>query len=170
MDVFKEFIVKKEIGSRERLSIIFIMVGAVSLGFSFIGLLFPTPLRSISVLLALGSGFGGWKLVTRFFVEYEYILTNKDLDIDKITNQTTRKRLCTVDMTKVSEYGRVGEDLSIGEDETVVQALANNPELVDFYLRFDHRNHGKSVLLFTPSTELMDLIRSSVPRSAKNKL
>ncbi len=170
MDVFKEFIVKKDIGTRERLSIMFIMIGAVALGFSFIGLLFGTPLRSISVLLALGCGFGGWKLITKFFIEYEYILTNKDLDIDKITNQSTRKRLCTIDMTKVSEYGKITEELSISEDETVVQAVANNAELVDYYLRFDHKDHGKTILLFTPSTELMDLIKTSVPRSAKGKL
>ena len=152
MDVFKEFIVKKEIGTRERLSILFIMVGAVALGFSFIGLLLGTALRSISVILALGCGWGGWKLVTKFFVEYEYALTNKDLDIDKITNQASRKRLCTVDMTKVTEYGRIDEDFAVGGDETVVQATANNPELTDFFLRFDHKDHGKTVLLFTPST------------------
>ena len=170
MDIFKEFIVKKEMTPRERLSIVFIMVGAVALGFSFIGFLFGTPLRRISILLAMGCGYGGWKLVTQFFIEYEYILTNKDLDIDKITNQAVRKRLCTVDMTKVTEYGTIGEDFAVEGDETVVQASAHNPELVDYYLRFDHKDHGKTVLLFTPSTELMDLIKSGVPRNAKKKL
>ena len=45
-----------------------------------------------------------------------------------------------------------------------------DPELDDYYLRFDHRDYGKSVLAFTPSIEILDLIKQNCPRKAVNKL
>lgn len=114
--------------------------------------------------------FIGYQLITKLFVEYEYILTNADLDIDKIINQAKRNRLCTIDLHKVSEYGVVNGDFAVGEDETLVKAGANNPELTDYYLRFTHREFGKGVLVFTPSTEMAQLMKPFFPRNAVNKL
>ena len=37
-------------------------------------------------------------------VEYEYIVTNDDLDIDKITGKRKRKRLMSVDLKSVDEF------------------------------------------------------------------
>lgn len=171
MDVFKEFIVKKEIGLRERLSMAFIMLGSVALGFALIALLLMMGFIGLGCILAAGCCYGGWKLITRFFVEYEYILTNKDLDVDKITNQSARKRLCTVDINSVTEIGRYDPQNVFAEsNETTVKAVSGNPELEDYYLRFDHKNLGKCILLFTPSTELFELIEQGLPRKAKKLL
>lgn len=169
MDTFKEFIVKKELTGGEKLSRFFIGVAAVALGGTFFMFTLGTTLQVIGLVAAALCLYGGWQLIVRFFVEYEYILTNFDLDIDKIVNQSSRKRLCTIDLHKVTEIGEVTGEFAVSEEETVVRASAFNPELDDYYLRFDHKDHGKTVLIFTPSIEILELIKSSCPRRAANK-
>lgn len=170
MDVFKEFIVKKELQPLERASMIFIMIGSVALGFAILALTLFTVFRMIGFCLAVLCGYLGWRFVTRYFVEYEYIITNRDLDIDKIINQASRKRLCTIDLMKVTELGRCGEGVGAGSNETLVKASANSLELDDYYLKFDHKEYGKCMLIFTPSEEIMEIIGQSVPRNAKKNI
>lgn len=170
MDVFKEYIVKRELSQGEKTSKIFTIAASVALAAFFILLTFNTTLTLFGFVFAGLSIFIGYQLITKLFVEYEYILTNADLDIDKIVNQAKRNRLCTIDLHKVSEYGVVNGDFAVGEDETLVKAGANNPELTDYYLRFTHREFGKGVLVFTPSTEMTQLMKPFFPRNAVNKL
>lgn len=170
MDVFKEYIVKRELSQGEKTSKIFTIAAAVALAAFFILLTFNTTLTLFGFVFAGLSIFIGYQLITKLFVEYEYILTNADLDIDKIVNQAKRNRLCTIDLHKVSEYGVVNGDFAVGEDETLVKAGANNPELTDYYLRFTHREFGKGVLVFTPSTEMTQLMKPFFPRNAVSKL
>ena len=93
MDVFKEYIVKRELSQGEKTSKIFTIAAAVALAAFFILLTFNTTLTLFGFVLAGLSIFIGYQLITKLFVEYEYILTNADLDIDKIINQAKRNRL-----------------------------------------------------------------------------
>lgn len=170
MDKFKEFIVKKELTTNEKLSRVFIGLCSVSLGAAVVLFTLGSTLMTFGILAGALCLYGGWKLITRYFVEYEYILTNFDLDIDKIINQEKRKRLCTIDLHTATEYGKVDESFSVGADETLVKATACNAELEDYFLRFEHKSIGKAVLVYTPSTEILEMINSSCPRKAKNLL
>jgi hypothetical protein len=170
MDVFKEYIVKRELTSGENISKIFIIVASVALAFFFIAMTFSTTLMLFGFVFAALSVYIGYQVIARMFVEYEYILTNADLDIDKITNQSKRKRLCTVNLRTVTACGKFTDSVSVGGDETLVKAGANNPELNDYYLRFNHKEYGKAILVFTPSAEVVDLIKPFIPRNAENNL
>lgn len=170
MDTFKEYIVKKELTNSEKLSRLFIGIAAAALGSCLFMLTFGTTLQLLGLLAAALCLYGGWQMIVKFFVEYEYILTNYDLDIDKIINQSKRKRLCTIDLHKITEYGKIDESFEMNENETLIKATACNPELEDYYLRFDHKDHGKAVLAFTPSREVLDLIKGNCPRKSLNKL
>ena len=170
MDLFKEFIVKKELTRGEKTSRTFIIIACVALAASFLVFTLGTILQIFGFVFAALSVYIGWQIITRFFIEYEYIVTNTDLDVDKITNQASRKRLITVDLHKVSEYGKVDDSFSTGDDDTVIQAYACNPELEDYYLKFTHKQYGSCVLVFTPSMEIIDIIKPSLPRNVVAKL
>ena len=80
MDTFFEQIVAKKKGAPEWLIIIgTILAGLLVLGFVF---LFA---NSFLVIALVGVGYGAWWLITTQNVEYEYCVTNGDIDIDKIT-------------------------------------------------------------------------------------
>lgn len=170
MDVFKEFIVRKELSAREKVTMFLIMIASTALGLGLFIVLMFTVLRMFGLLIAAGCAYGGWRLVTRNFVEYEYIITNRDLDIDKIINQSARKRLCTIDLPKVTALGKYSEEIIAAENETLVKASANSLELEDYYLRFDHKSLGKCLLIFTPSEEIMEIIEQSVPRNVRKNV
>ena len=170
MDKFKEFIVKKELTANEKVSRVFIGLCAVSLAAAVFLITFTTALQLMGFFAAVLCIYGGWKLLSGFFIEYEYILTNFDLDIDKIINQAKRKRLCTIDLHTVTEIGKVDGDFSVSENETLVKAAACNPELDDYYIRFDHKSLGKAVLVYTPSIEILDMIKDNCPRKVNDLL
>lgn len=170
MDVFKEYIVKRELTQGEKTSKLFIIIASVALAFCFIAFTFGLSLMLFGFLFAGLSIYIGYQLIARMFVEYEYILTNSDLDIDKIINQSKRKRLCTLSLRKVTACGKYTDSVEISGDETLVSASANNPELDDYYLRFTHKEFGKAVLVFTPSVEVVELIKPFIPRNAENNL
>ena len=54
-------------------------------------MIFPFPM--LTMLVALGAGFGGYKLLTMRLLEYEYSLTNGFVAVDKIMNRSSRKRM-----------------------------------------------------------------------------
>lgn len=170
MDLVKEFMIRKELSAREKVNMFLIMIASVALGFGLFFILLFTVLRAFGLLIAAGCAYGGWWLMTRHFVEYEYIITNRDLDIDKIMNQSSRKRLCTIDLKKVTEMGKFAEGISASENETLVKASANSSEYEDYYLRFEHKSLGKCLLVFTPSEEMMEIIKQQLPRNARKNL
>ncbi len=95
MDSFIEKIVSRRKSPVERLKTVGIVFAALILMAVSMGVL-PSlwaPLGSISIFLVAGVGFGAWWLITSANLEYEYIVTNMDLDIDRITAQRKRKRL-----------------------------------------------------------------------------
>ena len=54
------------------------------------------------IVVIFGIFYLSWYLITATSVEYEYIITNNDMDIDKITGRRTRKRLITVKLNTVT--------------------------------------------------------------------
>ena len=92
MDIFCEYIVKVK---RSPLEILISVLGvflAAILIFLSLGLL-STAFSSFVLLIDAAIVYGVYILVTHFDVEYEYIFTNGDLDIDKIIAKRKRKRM-----------------------------------------------------------------------------
>ena len=104
MDTFGEQLVKKATTGAD---------WAKRIGIAVLGLVLATVLMWLSfftgfmilTMLSVGALFGLVWLLTGMSYEYEYILTNDDLDIDKITGKRKRKRLITLKMNTVEEFG-----------------------------------------------------------------
>ena len=89
-DVFKEQLVKKAVTPKDtakRFGIVALVVIIV-----FICMNIPL-LQPFWMFIALAAGFGAYVLISRLNIEYEYIFTNGELDIDIIYNKNNRKRL-----------------------------------------------------------------------------
>ena len=92
MDVFIEYMVKKQNTAKDIVLKLLCVLGAVVL---LAVALFAIPLAAqlgqigqlitmIAPLIGVGGVFGAWYLITSMNVEYEYILTNGEMDVDKI--------------------------------------------------------------------------------------
>lgn len=168
MDSFKEQMIKKVPTGKETALKIGIIAGAGVLAAGIIFFSMAFGLGAIGFALGCGLVYGGFWLVKRYDIEYEYIFTNGDLDIDKIMGASTRKRLITV---KIADASDIGVLKSLDTDgRTVVLASANDPSAEDYYLDVKHKKHGDVRIIFTPNEDILRVMKPFLPRAMKGKL
>ena len=169
MDSFKEQIIKKENTSKDTTMRFLIAFASVALGFGII--MFAVMFRAflpIAFFLAGLSVYGGVHLIRNLELEYEYIFTNGDLDVDKVIAARSRKHLITLkvnDATDIGEYNGGADG-----DRTVVIASAMNSDMKDWFLDVKHPDHGDTRLIFTPNEDMLRVIKTHLPRNLRNKV
>ena len=95
-DVFKEQLVKRAANTKSR------SIKALIIGVTFVLVLAVTIfLGQFGTILGMLILFGAYWLLSTQNLEYEYILTNSELDIDVIYNRVRRKRGFSVDIKKI---------------------------------------------------------------------
>jgi hypothetical protein len=165
MDIFHEQIVKKKLSGLRLLAMIAVIVGfalAIIAAFVFLSLILPMAMLIIAGLLYLA-----WFVVTGFNIEYEYILTNDELDIDKIIAKRKRKRLISIKMSSVSEFAKLSSDNADAGNRTLVDCAGS--ELPPVVMDFKHDRMGDCRLLFTPTEEMTEQMVKVLPRAIRIK-
>ena len=167
MDHYNEQLVRKlsepkDIAIRILIVFLTLVVTAFSVGAAlFFGFM---PL----IIIAAGACYLAYLLMGGTFVEYEYIVTNNDLDIDKITGKRKRKRLITVKLNTVKSWGEYTGRERISADATVMASDASGIGM--WYIEAEHEKHGKLLLIFTPTEETVSNINWGVPHAVRKKL
>lgn len=121
------------------------------------------------LLLAAAGGYMTYLLVQGRYVEYEYTFTNGELDIDKIIAQKKRKELLTVEVRNFSDFGKYSFDMEETEDMTVVYAT-DNIISNEYYADFEHKEYGRTRLIFVPDEKMLDNIKKFLPAKLRNSL
>ena len=101
------------------------------------------------IALALGAAFLAKYLFEGTMTEYEYIVTNDDLDIDKIIGKRKRKRLITVDLKSVTEMGLYTNN-ELKADVTVMAHDNTGEDL--WYIVCNSQKYGVLAVLFNPDS------------------
>lgn len=168
MDVYKEQLVKKAITSNDRLKTTGLFALVVIIGTILITMaLFAAPnLLFVAIVGAGGLIYGAFYLAKDMQVEYEYLYTNGELDIDKIMGQRKRKRLVTVNIGKVTSFGKYSENLEISDSVTTIDASSGFEEN-HWYMTFAHRDYGECCMFFTPNDEMLQLLVDNLPRTVR---
>lgn len=134
----------------------------------FLLVLFMGYLGSFSFLLIAGALFGAFKLRCRFNVEYEYIVTNGTMDIDKIINKSSRKRVLSFELATVSRLEKFNQGLlsSVNSKEIVTACNLNDPEA--YLMVSSTEGKGTSYLIFAPDERVRGAIVKFVPKFIAN--
>lgn len=163
MDVFCEYIVKVKKNPVElTISALGIILAVILLGFSLFFLF--TPFSSFVLLIDAGVVYGAYILITHYNVEYEYILTNGDIDIDKITAKRKRKRVLsfsTKEFEIVAPYKQ-------GENYTNVLDLGTRNYENAYYAVFS-KDGQKKTLVFNPPQKMIEAMKTYSPRTVHLK-
>lgn len=167
MDSFSEYLMVKKLTGKDialRAGIVFIAV-LVSL-IAFVLFMAITFLRSFSFFAVLCIGYLAYILISRMSVEYEYIFTNGELDIDIIRGRKFRKRMVTVKCKNIKIMEKTTEVLSkTRTGEKAINAVYN-PELGEIYKIEAAASDGKEVLVFfQPPSSLADEMKKFNPRN-----
>lgn len=128
-----------------------------------------TQFIAFLVILIAGVMYGAYKLSSMRNVEYEYIVVNRDMDIDKIVSRSSRKRLVSIKLNEVEEFGLFTEQRA--------SALANrsfdgkficcNASDEAYYLTYKHPKKGMLLIIMAMNERTKTEALKAIPRIAK---
>lgn len=171
MDTYKEQLVKKAVTSNDHLRKAMLFVMAISISAILITLaMMMAPQFLLMGLFASGFiVYGAFYFGKEIEVEYEYLYTNGDLDIDKILGQRRRKRLVSGNIKTVTEFGKYDDSIEFDQSKTVVDASSGFEE-EHWYMAFSSKHYGECYLIFTPNEEMLDILINNVPKAIRVKI
>ncbi len=168
MDVFVEQIVKKPADGKSIACKILIGAGTglitvISLYLMLMGIVF-------ALLIIFGAIYAGYFFITNFDVEYEYIVTNGEMDIDKIIAKRKRKRLITAKASSFEWFGRLSDAPEVKEGVTVIKADGipfRNAETEVCCADFSHPSIGAARLIFSPEKKVIEGLKPFLSRNTR---
>lgn len=167
---FKEYMVKQKKSAKDVLMQGLIVVAAVIiilLAMGMGGAIFG-PIITVGVLL--GAGY----LFIMFSREYEYILTNEELDIDVIYNRSRRKRVTTVNLRKMTIMAAMDDANHRHEIEgrgvsKVINASDNSNDK-NTYVIIGETQFGTTKIIISPSEDFLDEMFKQAPNKIFRRL
>lgn len=166
MDTFFEQIVPMGKDSKTILKFIgiwilaFVLASAIFLfGFAY--------LQMVTFVLMGLVLYGAYKLSARLYVEYEYIVTNGTLDIDKIIAKSSRKRVASFEISQVEVIEKYNPNAQkTGFDQIIIACDERDTNAYKMVVRKDGK--GATLIVFSPNKKIQGAILKSLPRFVAN--
>ncbi len=159
MDIFCEYMVTKRKGTKEFLINAAVLFAGIFL--TMLVLMFWQFLSAIAFLIVAGIWYGAVFLLKKTNVEYEYILTNEFLDIDKIMSKQSRKRMLTINLKEIESFKKK------------TPADVQNGKILDYtgcidadnvYIIGTQKNGERVRIFFQPNEKMLGLMHKSSPK------
>lgn len=168
-EVFKEYLVKQKKSPKDVIMQVGLVVGAIILSLAA----FVLGGEFIGPIVIIGIVFGTGFLFNKFSREYEYILTNNELDVDVVFNRASRKRVITINMKKIDMMASIKDEKHLSEINKpgykVINASANTNEADTYAIITQSEKHGACKVLITPNDVLLDHLYKQAPNKVFKK-
>jgi hypothetical protein len=114
-------------------------------------------------IIALGVGYGAYYLSTGMDIEYEYIVTNGTIDIDKIIGRRKRHRVLSAECKEIESFGKYQDSIMNGRYN--VKLIAGNPNSdTAYYFTVRQKNEGLTLVVFEPNEKVLTFVKRYLPR------
>lgn len=166
MDTFIEQIVAIKKTGKTWFYYILIALAAITL----MTAVFMIPyLKTFFVVIDAFILYGVYKLYSLLSVEYEYIITNSTMDIDKIVAKSSRKRILSFDLSSVQRIEKHNGKAPNNASKNLMYFCNKNDE--DAYLLF-YKEEGKpeKVFVFAPNERTREAMKGFLPRHLGSNL
>lgn len=162
MDAYIEQIVKNEKTSKDLLikalmimSIFAILVLGVVLGFILNGYFI-----FLGVAGAAFDIYFCWLVITGLDREYEYEVTNNNLQIDKIMAKRRRKRILSIDINKIEGFDKLSDNrLNANRCDKVLQLGTYEGDESQYRFIVQTNKYGKVMVVFAPNQKTLNAIK-----------
>ena len=122
-------------------------------------------LRSLAFVLMLPLGWLMWWLLSGMNIEYEYCITNGDIDVDRIVARRKRERVVSVALKKVESAGRYEPEKWQGRQvDRLVFAAPSEKEEGLYCFSYRSKKRGYTLVVFQPNERVMEAFVKSLPR------
>ncbi len=170
-DVFVERMVKKKLDTVDLLIFLGVVLGIIVVGFlGFIIGFLIVPFPMLTVFIAAGGIFGGYKIICTRLLEFEYSLTNGFVTVDKIMNRATRKRMTSFECDSCEDIGVFREEearLKTRSFDARIFATKDATREGSWYMIVRSGKTGKTLVVFDPDEDLQEAIKKFIPRHLK---
>jgi len=160
-DVFNEQIVKRKPTPLDlAIKIGLILAVVVIFVVSF------TLVDGLGVLITFAAGFGAVYLMSFRNIEYEYVFTNGELDIDIIYNKSRRKRLFSAHVNDIEIMANAENNEHSGAFESFEKLLdfSSGQTQPNTYLFMINYGSKRSKVVIEPNEKLLKAISGSISR------
>ncbi len=163
MDVFIEKIIKKQKGFKEYSLIAGTIILVIAITFA---LTFVKFFQSILFLVVIALVYGAWILIGNLNTEYEYIVTNDEIDIDIIINRKKRKRLFSTSCKDFDILANVksenfNDEVRSIENKIIACSSLQSPNL--YYATLEYKGQ-KTLLYFEPDERILNALKVFIPK------
>ncbi len=164
MDIFLEKLIKRKRTISDYIIIVSIVLTAIIL------IMFVMSLQFLTVfapLLVVGLGYLAYMLIRNKNVEYEYIVTNGDLDIDMIIAQRKRKRIFSGNCKDFEMVAKLTSGQYNSNFDTIKKRIVavTTLESQDVYFITTTKEGGeKCIVFFEPHPKMVESFKKYIPR------
>lgn len=159
MDTFFEQIVRKKKTVGELAIMVGVALAALVLcvaAFLFLG--------GLSAILICGILYGAWYLITMQNKEFEYCVTNGDIDVDLIVAKRKRKRIVSVAGRKIERLLPYDSSVSTQGFQRVVTAAPSLQEEGLWYFTYHSKKNGHTLVVFSPNERVLSAFTEGLDR------
>lgn len=165
MDTFFEQIVKIKLSGKAIAiiaAIFFVDALILFLCFAYA----TATVMSLMFLIVVALIFGSYKILKLISIEYEYIFTNGDLDIDKIIGKESRKRIVSIKCAQVEKYADYKNGMVAPGSVKKTYFFCNEDSENQKYMIVNHKDEGTVMIVFAPDERMQGAIEKYIPRLA----
>ncbi len=166
MDYFTEYIVKRKKDAKDILIITGTILATIALFIFGIAYLFIPLIGQFVLLLLAGIIWLAYILITNRNIEFEYIVTNGELDVDRITARRKRKRLLSVSAKEIELIAPI-DDHSGDTVTNVIDASNNSKKDTATCYLIATKNGVRTKLIFNPSEKMLRIFKKFRPQAMK---
>ncbi len=166
MDTFVEQIIyHKKTKTQVALAMLIMALTSILIVMSFL------LLQSLALILLLPIGYGMWWLLSGMNIEYEYCITNGDIDVDRIIARRKRERVVSVSLKKLESAGRYEpEKWKNRQVDRVVIASASEKEEGLYCFSYRSKKRGYTLVVFQPNERVLEAFTKSLPRLLQSEM
>jgi len=161
MDVFIEKIVSRKKTTKDHMMVVGIILGGFILSiaaFTFIGPVAPAVVAAVV--------YFGYYFAKGTNLEYEYAVTNGDIDVDKIIAQRKRKRVFSAYTKDIEIVAKLKGSKFTGEYNNIrnrVEAVSSMDDAQDIYFMVAPFKGERTILFFQPDQRMLDSFKIKMP-------
>jgi hypothetical protein len=163
MDTFIEKLITKKRTSKDTLISVGILAGAFVLSFAV--MLIPL-INTVAPILIAAIIYFAYIFMKSTNLEFEYSVTNGDIDIDKIMAKRKRKRIFSAMTKDIEIVAKLKSDKYSSEYKNIRNKIeaVSNMEASDIYFIVAPYKSERTIVFFEPDQRMIDAFKAKMPR------
>lgn len=172
MDTFIEQLVEIKNGTKVKILKIAIWTVCLLLALGLIALSLLNPsLAFLTLLVAAAAIFVPFYLCGQLNNEFEYIITNRDIDIDRIINKKKRVRMASFTASDIEDVEKYNPNKHIPDKTRNINVYFGcTPDDTALAFKIKHPKNGYYYLVITPNEQFLEGVKKFASYNVKTKL